>query len=327
MVVIFLGVYIISTRYHLQHATADALAAVAVAGVASAQVTMSGSVAFGYSVSDDASGFGTDDASLKFATSEDLGGGLKLSASFGIDGIIETTDGTTSPMANGNNITLAGGFGTVSMNTGVGGDAVALDQVMSLGNGTVGSTIGYTAPAFGPVTLSFTRKSGDAELGKGAGGSNASINIFAAKYAAGPVAAGISALSWNDSTSAADARTVLTASYDLGVAKVGVFYGKQSYTAAGTADLKNTAIQISAPVGPFAVSYERGSAKGGPTTGTGAIAAGQTNKGNSLTVSYALSKRTALTAKTEKWDTSATATSKASCCCLTLSNLTLALAS
>ncbi len=271
-----------------------------------AQVTLSGNVTYGYAVSDTYSGFGTDGASLNFAASEDLGGGLKLSASMGIDGIVETVSGASTVKANGNSIVLSGGFGTVAMATGVGGDAVALDQVMSLGDGTVGSTIGYTAPAFGPVTLSFTRKSGDAAIGAGAGGSNASLNILGAKYAAGPVAAGLSLLSWNDSTSANDSRTVITASYDLGVAKIGVFNATHSFTTAGVTDLKNTAIQISAPVGPVSVSYERGSAKGG------AIAAGQTNKGNSLSVSYALSKRTALTAKTEKWDTSATAKSKAS---------------
>ena len=286
--------------------TLIALAAVAVTSTAMAQVTLSGGVAYGYAVNDSTSGFGTDDAYLKFAASEDLGGGLKLSASIGIDGLIETVSGASTALANGNNITLASGMGTLSMTTGVGGDAVALDQVMSLGNGTVGSTIAYTAPAFGPVTVSFTRKSGSAVLGEGAGGSNASLNILGAKYAAGPVAAGLSLLSWNDSTSVADARTVITASYDLGVAKVGVFYGKESYTTAGMTDRKNTAIQISAPVGPVSVSYERGSASGGN------IATGHTNKGNSLSISYALSKRTALTAKTEKWDTSATAKSKAS---------------
>jgi len=276
---------------------------VAVTTGAMAQVTMSGNVTYGYSVTGIGSGFGTDGASLNFSTSEDLGGGLKLSASLGIDGIVETVSAASTVKANGNNITLAGGFGKISMTTGVGGDAVALDQLMSLGNGTVGSSVGYTAPAFGPVTLSFTRKSGDAALGAGAGGSNASINIFGANYAAGPVAASLSLLSWNDSTSIYDTRTVMTASYDLGVAKVGVFTATQNWTSAATADLKNTAIQISAPVGPFAVSYESGKTS---RVGT------DTLNGTSLSVSYALSKRTAVTAKTENVDTSATAKLKTS---------------
>ncbi len=289
--------------------TLIAMAAVAVAGVASAQVTITGNVTYGYSVSDTASGFGTDGASLKFSASEDLGGGLSIAASMGIDGIIESADGTVFTKANGNNITLKGDFGSVSMTTGVGGDAVALDQLMSLGNGTVGSTVGYTAPAMGPVTLSFTRKSGDAALGKGAGGSANALNTYKAAFADGPIAASYAILSWIDSANSSGAtstskkkRSVLTASYDAGVAKVGIFTATQTHNGA-TKDITDTALQISAPVGPLAVSYESGSTK---TKGSTAL------DGTSLSVSYALSKRTALTMKTEKWETSTTATSKAS---------------
>jgi hypothetical protein len=270
-----------------------------------AQVTLTGGVAYGYSVGDTYSGLGTDDAYLKFSTTEDLGGGLKLSASLGIDGIIETASGTTSALANGNNITISGGFGTVSMTTGVGGDAVALDQLMTLGNGTVGSTVGYVAPAFGPVTLSYTRKDGSAVLGEGSGGGGNSIDILGASYAAGAIKAGVTSLTWPDSanTGGIDSRLVLTASYDLGVAKVGVYSNTQKYVSSATQDLKNTALQISAPVGPVAVSFESGKVS----------QSGETDlNGTSLSISYALSKRTAVTAKTEKVDTSATATSKGS---------------
>ena len=287
--------------------TLIALAAVAVSGAAMAQVTMSGGVAFGYSVSNatNSSGFGTDDAYLNFATTEDLGGGLKLSASMGIDGIIETASGTTSVLANGNNITLEGGFGKLSMTTGVGGDAVALDQLMTLGNGTVGSTVGYTAPAFGPVTVSFTRKSGSAAIGVGAGGNANSLNILSVGYAQGPLKAGISSLTWNSDTNASlvDNRMVLSASYDLGVAKVGVYQNTQNYISSATQDLVNTAIQISAPVGPLAVSFESGKVSQSGTTSLG---------GTSLSLKYALSKRTALTAKTESWDSTSTVSYKAS---------------
>jgi hypothetical protein len=270
-----------------------------------AQVTLTGGVAYGYSVGDTYSGLGTDDAYLKFSTTEDLGGGLKLSASLGIDGIIETASGTTSALANGNNITISGGFGTVSMTTGVGGDAVALDQLMTLGNGTVGSTVGYVAPAFGPVTLSYTRKDGSAVLGEGSGGGGNSIDILGASYAAGAIKAGVTSLTWPDSanTGGIDSRLVLTASYDLGVAKVGVYSNTEKYVSSATQDLKNTALQISAPVGPVAVSFESGKVS----------QSGETDlNGTSLSISYALSKRTAVTAKTEKVDTSATATSKGS---------------
>jgi hypothetical protein len=284
--------------------TLIAMAAVAVAGVASAQVAITGNVTYGYSVSDTASGFGTDGASLNFSASEDLGGGLTIAASMGIDGIVETADGTVYTKANGNNITLSGGFGSLSMTTGVGGDAVQLDQLMALGNGTVGSTVGYTAPAMGPVTLSVTRKSGDAAIGEGAGGSASPLNIYGVKFADGAIAAGYSLLSWIDTTNTNGykKRSVVTASYDAGVAKVSVFAATQTY-ANGTGNLKNSSFQVTAPVGPLAVTFESGSSKAGTATAL---------NGTSFIASYALSKRTAVTMKTEKWETSTTAKSKSS---------------
>ena len=241
---------------------------------------------------------------MNLSDSEDLGGGLSIAASMGIDGIVETGDGTVFTKANGNNITLKGGFGSLSMSTGVGGDAVQLDQLTTLGNGTVGTTVGYTAPAMGPVTLSFTRKSGDAALGAGAGGSPNSVNIYGVKFADGAIAAGYALLSWNDTTNTSGYknRSVVTASYDAGVAKVSMFTATQTY-ANGTGNLKNNSFQITAPVGPLAVTFESGSAKAGTATAL---------NGTSFIASYALSKRTALTAKTEKWETSTTAKSKAS---------------
>jgi hypothetical protein len=62
------------------------MAAVAVAGVASAQVTITGKYAFGFT-SDETNagvattGLGVTDGHLTFAASEDLGGGLSISAS------------------------------------------------------------------------------------------------------------------------------------------------------------------------------------------------------------------------------------------------------
>ena len=80
------------------------------------------------------------------------------------------------------------------MTTGIGSDAVALEDLMTLGNGTAGSTIGYSAPAMGPVTFAVTRKSGSAVLGKGAGGSAHALKIYVVKFTDGPIAAGYSSL-------------------------------------------------------------------------------------------------------------------------------------
>ena len=80
------------------------------------------------------------------------------------------------------------------MTTGIGSDAVALKDLMTLGNGTAGLTIGYSAPAMGPVMFAVTRKFGSAVLGKGAGGSAHALNIYGVKFADGPITAGYSSL-------------------------------------------------------------------------------------------------------------------------------------
>ena len=63
------------------------MAAVAVAGVASAQVTITGTMGFGFSdQSSGARSAGFTDGNVTFAASEDLGGGMSVSGSFTIDG-------------------------------------------------------------------------------------------------------------------------------------------------------------------------------------------------------------------------------------------------
>ena len=92
--------------------TLIAMAAVAVAGVASAQVTITGKL--GVAVRDSsvsAKEIVTSDSGVTFSATEDLGGGLSASASM-------TTSGMgahgTDVGADGSSLTLAGGFGSIS---------------------------------------------------------------------------------------------------------------------------------------------------------------------------------------------------------------------
>ena len=92
------------------------MAAVAVAGVASAQVSITGKYAFGFT-SDETNagvattGLGVTDGHLTFAASEDLGGGLSISASS------EFVSRGRDTLITGRNasMTVAGGFGSVMM--------------------------------------------------------------------------------------------------------------------------------------------------------------------------------------------------------------------
>ena len=234
-----------------------------------------------------------------FSTSEDLGGGLKVSGSLAIDNTQDPSSTQNYVNGKGASISLAGGFGTLSGSTVEGGDAVALDSLLALGNGTHGSTITYAAPAINGFSLSVSHKGGNGNIGQGNSDDQNSLMIYGVKYAAGPVAAGVSFLRWNDAgqTSGIKSRDTITASYDMGVAKAGVFYSSQKGTAAAT--LKNTAYQLSVPMGAVSLGAEYGVKS----------AAGVDTKGTAISASYALSKRTSISVSAKKWD--ATATTKA----------------
>ncbi|MDO7671059.1 MAG: porin, partial [Burkholderiaceae bacterium] len=138
--------------------TLIAMAAVAVAGVASAQnATITGNFSFGQSgdttnTGVSTRGYGTMTSNVTFAASEDLGGGMTMKASGGIDGFGE--DGTVTGL--GTDMSLSGGFGTIAFSSQESGDYLPVDGLTSQGAGTLADRITYTAPAMGPVTLSIT---------------------------------------------------------------------------------------------------------------------------------------------------------------------------
>jgi hypothetical protein len=275
---------------------------------------MTGAISWGYQATDTGNGFGTDTAKITFAASEDLGGGLKLSGSMSLDNMqdvggsatVDTTaaasataavtqTGNPYVQAKGVTLALSGGFGTLAGSSVEGGDAVALDSLLALGNGTKGSSIGYTTPSISGFTGSVTHKGGNGDIGKGNSDDGNSLMIYGIKYAQGPVAAGVSMLRWNDAnqTDGAKARDVVTASYDMGVAKVGVFWASQKYRTASN-DFKNTAYQLSVPMGAISLGAEYG-----VKTKAGAADL----KGTAVSASYALSKRTSISVSAKKWDT------------------------
>jgi predicted porin len=112
--------------------TLIAMAAVAVAGVASAQVTLTGKLSFGYSTSHsnkeasgsttdnnmakapaakDVAGFGVHDGHFTMSGSEDLGGGLSAAASMEV-----LSRGRDTAISGRNaSLTVSGGFGSVMM--------------------------------------------------------------------------------------------------------------------------------------------------------------------------------------------------------------------
>jgi len=125
--------------------TLIAMAAVAVAGVASAQVTLTGKLSYGYSTSHsnkeasgsttgtdpatapsakDVAGFGVHDGHFTMSGSEDLGGGLSATASMEV-----LSRGRDTAISGRNaSLTVSGGFGSVMM-----GAIEAGNGIMGLG--------------------------------------------------------------------------------------------------------------------------------------------------------------------------------------------------
>ena len=89
------------------------MAAVAVAGAASAQVSITGAVGFGYAKDADAKGYKVTDGNVTFSATEDLGGGLAVNASTKLDSM--TGRQSENPTMADATVTVSAGGAFVTM--------------------------------------------------------------------------------------------------------------------------------------------------------------------------------------------------------------------
>lgn len=268
----------------------------ATVGAATAQVTMSGTVGFRFqsTVSDAGAqdkGVGVSDSAISLATSEDLGGGMKLSASTGFENTYKagTVTGTGLVIA-----LSTANMGSVSFSTSESGDYLPIDAITTMANGTTGDRIAYTSPSFSGFTVGAVYNDGTA--GAGAHSTTNSNTLFQVSYAAGPLTANYGKLNLKAENTVYNSLNRMSVSYDLGVAKV--TYGQVSAKSAADVKAKETGLSISAPIASnITVGAQMASSK----TGTDAKL-----KGTNFTASYALSKRTSIALQVKRWD-SATA--------------------
>jgi hypothetical protein len=176
------------------------MAAVAVAGVASAQ-TITGEYGFGY-ISDKAvtknngktldaktkSGLAQTDGSISISATEDLGGGMTLAGSTTVD-----LKGRSSVTAENATLTLSGGFGSLTLGSielgngilGLGGAGVAgrgLDNKVALDGGTNADMLQFKTPELMEgLTASITR----AEITPGAGDGDGQVTAIGVNFASG----------------------------------------------------------------------------------------------------------------------------------------------
>ena len=270
--------------------TLIALAALAsTAAFAQSTVNLTGKFGVAYQQAPGATaGLAVTDGDVVFSAVEDLGGGMKAAASMAVkvrgraaSGSVDGRDATVS---------LMGGFGAVTLGAVEAGNGIIgrgfAGAPVSLADGFDGSVLSgpsnvdwlrYTSPALVPgLTANYQRVDSIGTPGSGKGALQA--NVIGVDYAAGAISAGLDFTKFSDSTK----RTRLSASYDLGVAKLG--FGVEKPRAGDN----QIALGVSAPFGAV-------------TAGLIYAKAGD-NKGFGIGANYALSKRTVINASFGKVD-------------------------
>ena len=222
------------------------MAAVAVAGAASAQVSITGNLGYGWETKSQGNGPSTKglkvtDGNVKFSATEDLGGGMSVATAMdiqsrgrvtGIDGrdasiTLGTGAGgfTLGAVEAGNGIIGLGGAGAPTI--GLDGNAVSnADATQNKGVLDSASNVSiaqYSLPVGNGFGISIARID-DTATGEGANPGN----VYGATYAMAGFNAKV------DVTKAQLLnRTRLSASYDLGSAVIGAGYQTRKSTTAG----------------------------------------------------------------------------------------------
>ncbi len=285
--------------------TLIAMAAVAVAGVASAQnATITGNFAFGQSGDTTSAGvstrgYGTMTSNVTFAASEDLGGGMTMKASGGIDAFGE--DGTVVGL--GTDMSLSGGFGTIAFSSQESGDYLPVDGLTSNGAGTLADRVIYTAPAMGPVTLAISAQDDigviDADVGGSVGkATSASLTYSADNLTVNYTNMSVGGAGTTNTSTGLVGRNYYKAAYDLGVAAVS--YGIIKTDA--TTDNTQKGWTVSAPIANGLTVALGGS--------TSKDVGGTSYSGTQVLVTYALSKRSSITLWNESYESSGTSNVK-----------------
>jgi hypothetical protein len=292
-----------------------ALAVLAASGAAFAQsATLSGSYVFGYQSTKvggaRTAGLGTDTAAIALTATEDLGGGLKATAKVSLGGLQRDGAGTGEDAF----VSLAGGFGTVSMGSVetddglsrayAGAPVIGLDGKVHAANSNI-DYLSYTSPQFVPgltAGLSYVDRGTTTGTGLNAGttGPAAAQPSLTGNltYGAGPVSARFDVTQWTRKNQADVASNTLnnrfriSGNYDLGVVKLGAGFSQLKRINGGD---KTTQFEagVSAPIGATTIGavYENWK--------TGTV------KKNGITVGaqYNLSKRTNISAGYAQWKT------------------------
>ena len=245
------------------------MAAVAVAGVASAQVTITGAVAFSLqnTVAAGDTVLDLSDGDINFSASEDLGGGMSVKAATSISNEALRSNGTT---ANNTSISISGDFGSISYANVLSGASklsagASLEDDMSdaMGGYSTVNVLDYTLPAFIPNASVTLEWAADDATNMAFTGSSPAVIV---NWSAGALS------SYFEFATSGTSSWDIRPSYDFGVAKVS---GRSASSGARE-------IAITMPMGTATLGYQYGK---------GAVS----GKAQAIAANVALSKRTSLT--------------------------------
>jgi len=315
--------------------TLVALAAVAATGGAFAQATMTGNVTFGWyqtvsSTGAQSSGFGNDGNSISFSMTEDLDGGYSVNGAIGID--IGDQSGSASASRDISLTLKTPSMGSFKFQSNKGGDylsngiaAVGSDFETDLTSGT-GSYTGpfstranldnvvWSFPLSTELTVSvaYVENTTDGGIGSGASGNSGSYaaadmqryNQYSLTYKSGPLVADAGYRTYDQAsaqTTNASTRNRGSASYDMGVAKIGAGWSQTTYNYGNTNT--DTLVGLSIPLGQLTLSAQLGNRT---KSGNAAALSDTSASGRVIHAQYALSKRTYLNAGYKAYDNVAT---------------------
>jgi len=309
--------------------TLVALAAVAATGGAFAQSVLTGDFSFGYSsstsaASGTANGMGMGDADIYWATTEDLEGGGKLGVNLALDLSNNTAAYGQAAVVGDETMSYKSASGLIVVVGSVKAGDYLSAGIASAGSGynqtldnalftsrTFKDQITVSLPVADGITLSLQHR--EAGTGMGAGAASTGVGAqrdatVGLKYAAGPlvVDGGYRVIDGTSltSTTLGSSLNRASASYDMGVAKIGAGYqttvygygNSQTDTLAGITVPVSSAFSLGAQVGYRAKSGNATSSLN--TTMQGAI----------YSASYTLSKRTSILASYMAYDAVANTT-------------------
>ena len=309
-------------------------------GTASAQsaVTLSGAYGFGHeSVSSQAtdstgaktrtSGLRNMTGNVKFVATEDLGGGLKATASiqFGVTGrdkdAVSTGTDTTAITGSASRvaqedatITISGGFGSITAGAvesvngivGLGGAGAPTRGFHNSYNTAAGSLLAgnanidllqYTSPTMSGFTARVQVVDGVGDPGQGGSdvtSATTKATAFGVRYAMGPLTADIDSTAFKVNAAATTStkdRTRVSAQYDFGVVRVG--FGQENRKTFAGVKTKESIMGVTVPMGAFTF---------GAIAGASRVDGSAKASGSEFGIKYDLSKRTSLNALTGSFD-------------------------